>query len=419
MNALRRSLLAAGLAAATCQASANQFIEIDRPGPIAVRVEVDYGLLDSCGARELPHLIEHVVLSETKFGSTPADLIAAMASKGVRASAITRQDFTEFTFEGSPGTGPLIEEVIMATLGRKELPVAAQDREVEAIRLELGAPVGFASQSHPFEAWSEKHISGSQVACHAETRPVADLRAEEVQAAFDSHYGTANYSITAVGPVGEIDGPSLLNRLRQSRPEVTPPIRKLSAGSVPLETEASGEVSGSDTGLFEVLLAIPGRLALPPAKAREAAEMARLALQAQLRKEPVSYTVKAIVHQSNRAGWVSLSTPLPMDMQARVSKNATSFVVGAFTEAMGNPIEMSFLSNREVAENALNLSSSGEWNHSALLGFQSRPAVARDWTQSVVVVTYAKIVITMFGMLIAAAAFCLLYRRHKPIRADG
>ena len=419
MNALRRSLLAVGLAAATCQASANQFIEIDRPGPIAVRVEVDYGLLDSCGARELPHLIEHVVLSETKFGTTPADLIAALASKGVRASAITRQDFTEFSFEGRPGTGPLIEEVIMATLGRKELPVAALDREVEAIRLELGAPVGFASPSHPFEAWSEKHISGSQVACHAETRPVADLRAEEVQAAFDSHYGTTNYSITVVGPAGEIDGASLLNRLRHSRPEVSPPIRKLSASSVPLETEAPGEVTATDTGLFELLIAIPGRMALPPAKAREAAEMARLALQAELRRNPVSYTVKAIVHQSNRAGWVSLTTPLPMEMQAKVSKNATSFAVRAFNDAVAKPIEMSFLSNREVAENAVYLKRSGEWNNSAMVGFQSRPAVARDWTPSLVVVTYPKIAFTMFGMLIALSAFGLLYRSHKPIRANG
>lgn len=419
MNLFRRSALAAALAVLAGQAVAGSFIEVDRPGPIAVRVEVDYGLLDSCGSRELPHLIEHVVLSETKFGETPADFIATLAAQGVRATAITRQDFTEFTFEGRPGTGDLIEEAILETLGRKTLPAASAAREVEAIRLELGAAKGFTSIPHPFESWSADHIAGTQVACGTETRPVADIGATEIQAAFDSFYGVENYTLSAIGPAGEIDGAALLNRISQSRPEVSPPERKLSAGVVPLEPEENGMQASGETGLFEVLIAIPGRMDLPAAKAREAAEMARLALQAELRKEPLAYSVKAVVHQSNRAGWVSLTSELPVTIQAKVSKNATSFAVQAFTDAVTKPIDTSFLSNREMAENAVHIASSAERNDSGMVGFQSRPAVSRGWSPYLVVVTYPKIVITMFGMLIALLAFGLLYRSHKPIRADG
>lgn len=342
---------ALGLVLTATTAGAVQTQQVDRPGSVAVRIEVNYGLLDQCGAREIPHIIEHTILSETKFGKTPADLIASLNGLGVRLSAVTRQDFTEYVFEGDVGTGAVIHDAVMQTVGRATIPRGSIGREIEAIRLELGEGPDFISKSHPFEVWAYEHVLGAPPPCREESVAVEKLSHAKVVDAFSDHYHASNFSLNVAAPAGEFDANALRDALRAARPAKAPQAREGSKSVAPLPMSTVVGSSSAPVVPLEVLVAIPGRMDLPPARAKAIAEQVRLDVQAALRDDPLSYIARTVVHQSNTAGWVSVTADIAPGRQAELVTKLHELVTRSFNKAATAPLRMALLSNRELVEN--------------------------------------------------------------------
>jgi hypothetical protein len=325
---------------------------VERPGNIVVRVEVNYGLLDSCDMREAPHVIEHLVLSETKFGRTPADLIATLARKGVRATAVTRQDFTEYVFEGAPGTGSLISQAVLETVGRSTLPISSAVREVEAIRLELGKGKGFVSESHAFEQWAYEHILGTPKPCMDSSVPVDEFSHAKFSDLFQNHYGVNTYSLTVAGPGAEIDAAALADGLRKRRPGGVALPRITSTQISPMDEYIPVAGGGSNVGLIEVLVGIDGRKTFPPSAAKLVAEALRVEIQTQLRHQPIGYTAKTVVHQSNTAGWISIYASIDADDHAEIAEQLRNIAIDVLADPERISVQKDFLTNRDVAEDS-------------------------------------------------------------------
>lgn len=304
---IRRCVAAvAAVFALTGHAQAIEVTRIERPGPLVIRVEVNYGLLDSCGQRETPHLIEHLVLSETFAGATGPDLMANLWRSGISLDAVTRQDFTEFTLEGPASEAALMAMALTATLGRPNLPESAFDREIEAIRLELKAEPGFASKPAEFETFTAKHIVGAPLACTGEEASVEMVPHAGIQEAFKRAYVSENLALTVVGPANSIDAHALARQLENSRGHGQATVRKVTSSADPVDEAVIIGESDGDLGYFEARVVIPGRQGMNSAKAAIYAETLRLAMQAVLRKDAATYHVTSVVQQSNSAGWISL-----------------------------------------------------------------------------------------------------------------
>jgi hypothetical protein len=401
---LKRHLLAAAVALTTGIAWAIPAEHLERSGTIAVRVEVDYGLLDSCDAREVPHIIEHVLLSETRFGKTPADFISALGQKGVRVSAVTRQDFTEYVFEGPPGTGPLIHDAVVETLGRAKLPTDSIAREIEAIRLEVGGMPGFVSQSHPFEEWAYTHIPGAQKACQNTGVPVSDFSHANFSDKFEQFYGSSNYRLSVVAPAGELNIQELSDALFSLRPKAKTPVRVTNVVTTPMPVLTAVETGKDESGVLEVLIGIPGRNALIPGKAREAADEIRIAVQAALREQPVAYTARVIVHQSNTAGWISVSSPVEDGDHEALAIRLREIAVNTYRQSMQKPLLTAFLSNRELSEN-LHGFVGGVWDEGfppSEIGAEARYPVKNIGATPFRVVTGGLLILIIFASILVA-----------------
>lgn len=344
------SLTGAILFAFTSHAAADiPVTQIDRDGAIAVRVEVDYGLLDSCEAREIPHIIEHLVLSDTRYGTTPADFIESLAKLGVRASAVTRQDFTEYSFEGTRQSAAVIQEAIMQTLGRAALPENSIAREMAAIGLETGN-VGHAfGQAHPFEPWAHTYIPGSPAPCPSLGQN-PDYSYQRVAESYQRHYGAAAFGITVVAPAGTFDGSKLAQALEAARPGGSTRAPAAPAETSPLPATTQLEPLEGEPAFFEVLIGIPGRKALPSIKAKEAAEAVRVAIQSKMRIQPAAYTAKAVLHQSNSAGWISITAYTNLEEVGSLATEIRDTARQAYRESLSRPAMVDLLSNRELAE---------------------------------------------------------------------
>lgn len=344
------SLTSAMLFACTSYAAAGiPFIQIDREGAIAVRVEVDYGLLDSCEAREIPHIIEHLVLSETRYGSTPADFIETLAKQGVRATAVTRQDFTEYSFEGTRQSAAIIQDAIMQTLGRAALPENSLSREMAVIGLETGNLGSEFSQVHPFESWAYTHIPGSPAPCPSLGQN-ADYSFQKVAESYKRHYGAAAFSIAVVAPAGTFDGSKLAQLLEAARPGGSTRAPAAPDETTPLPATTQLEPLDGEPAFFEVLIGIPGRKALPSIRAKEAAEAVRLAIQSKMRIQPAAYTAKAVLHQSNSAGWISITASTNLEEVGSLATEIRDTARQAYRESLSRPAMVDLLSNRELAE---------------------------------------------------------------------
>ena len=349
MNCLPSLICASLLASSSHVAAGIPVTQIDREGAIAVRVEVDYGLLDSCEARETPHIIEHLVLSDTQYGNSPADFIESLSKKGVRATAVTRQDFTEYAFEGSRQSAAVIQDAILQTLGRPALPENSFSREVAAIGLETGNSGGAFSQTNPFETWAYTHIPGAPAPCPS-LGPDQDYSFQTVDGSYQQHYGASAFSVTVVAPSGSFDGVQLAQLLEVARPGGSdkPPAQPVRTTPLPEVTEL--EPIGGEQAFFEVLIGIPGRKAIPSMKAREASEAVRLAIQSKLRDQPVAYTAKAVLHQSNSAGWISITATTNLDQVGPLAGEMREIALHAYRDSLNRPALLDLLSNKELAE---------------------------------------------------------------------
>lgn len=327
-------LLAAVLLTSTATAVAGSLNFVSRPGPLVLRAELNVGMQDSCGAREMPHLVEHLAVSSTTYGSTPGHLIEAAGLHGVTFSAVTRQDFTEFTVAGPSAEADFMVQLLEAVLARKELNKADLTREVEAIRLELGRENGFRSSDQGFEAFAARFFPLAPAPCKGSEKRVDHYSFDDVQAFFDKYYVGHNVSLYGVGPVEPPAFARLAKLIEIERGPGAPVARQLAG-----ETGNPAWFPQSPAGgaALEILMPIPGRKSLPPAVAQRITELLRQALLTAVREQPISYNPRAVLHQSNTAGWISLTVPADRALSGSESANLTAIVQEKLQTLSTNP----------------------------------------------------------------------------------
>ncbi|MAG67035.1 MAG: hypothetical protein CMK74_14390 [Pseudomonadales bacterium] len=274
---------------------------ITRPGEVVLRATVEFGMLDACGYREAPHVIEHLLLSDTQFGATAADMMVSLHQHGVALEAVTRQDFTEYVLHGPASKAAIIEEAATAILARPQLPSSGFETEIKAILLEHNASSDFVSRGAYFEQYAAVH-HGTRAPCRDDALELAEYSHANVQGYYDAFYVQDNISLLSVGPTSELDVARVAERIAQTRPDPER-IQRYSGERLGLNTIKTAQFPGT----LEVLIAVPGRDTLPHYLAQQFAETLRLELQAYLRKAPVAYQARSVVHQSKAAGWVSLT----------------------------------------------------------------------------------------------------------------
>lgn len=336
-------LLLSSLAA---PATAVEHNHITRQGEVVLRATVGVGMLDTCGYREAPHLIEHLLLTNTQFGATPADMMVSLHEHGIALKAVTRQDFTEYVLHGPASKADIIEEAAIAILARPQLPSSGFETEIQAILLEHKAGTNYVSRGAYFEQYAAVH-HGTRAACHDDPAALVQYSHAKVQKYYDAFYVQDNISLLSVGPTSDLNVARIAERISEARPNPDQ-IERYRGDRLDLNAIQTAQFPGT----LEVLFAVPGRDTLPHYIARQFAETLRLQLQAYLRKAPVAYQARSIVHQSNGAGWVSITAVL--------SKEATELDPQAIETLMAELVdeyqfttsaeEIALISNLDLAE---------------------------------------------------------------------
>ncbi|WP_408003041.1 insulinase family protein [Pseudomonas pohangensis] len=81
-----------------------------------LRAEINYGTSNSCQARQIPHLVEHLVLADTTGGKTLTDLLSNLGHHGISLNAVTLQDNTVFTITGPKSEAARIVKTLIETV---------------------------------------------------------------------------------------------------------------------------------------------------------------------------------------------------------------------------------------------------------------------------------------------------------------
>lgn len=326
---------------------------IIRAGELVLRAEINAGTLDACGARETPHLIEHLLLSETAYGETPADMMLALSKHGVSLRAVTKQDYTEFVLSGPETAGEEIERAMSEILARPNLPESSVDREVDAILMELGQSARYRSKPHAFEAYSARNF-GTQPPCGQDAIALKNLPHAETLAVFERLYVAENIKLVAVGPASKLSIERLASAIENARPRGMA-VARITTLPEQREDVIVNEYPESGAGRLEFLIAIGGREAIPPLVAKNLAEQLRLEAMASLRRAPASYTVKSVLHQSNSGGWISLTADVSssrLDVAITMTRNQVAHAIESYSstaQRANSPAP----SNQEIAEEAI------------------------------------------------------------------
>lgn len=289
------------LATLAVPALAVEHNHITRPGEVVLRATVGVGMLDACGYRESPHIIEHLLLSDTQFGATAADMMVSLHEHGIALEAVTRQDFTEYVLHGPASKAAIIEEAAIAILARPQLPSSGFETEIKAILLEHNANSNFVSRGAYFEQYAAVY-HGSPAPCPDDASALVKYSHANVQDYYDAFYVQDNITLLSVGPNSALDVSRVAERIAQARPDLDK-IERYSGDRLRVNAIKTAQFPGT----LEVLFAVPGRDTLPHYLAKQLAETLRLQLQAFLRQAPVAYQARSVVHQSKGAGWVSLT----------------------------------------------------------------------------------------------------------------
>lgn len=310
-----------------------------------LRATVGVGMLDACGYREAPHIIEHLLLSDTQFGATAADMMVSLNEHGIALEAVTRQDFTEYVIHGPSIKAALIEEAAIAILARSQLPSAGFETEIKAILLEHNASSNYVSRGAYFEQYAAVH-HGAPAPCPDDTTELVKYSHANVQDYYDAFYVQDNISLLSVGPSSDLDVARVAERIVQARPD---------PGLVQRYTGERLRIDAIQTaqfpGTLEVLFAVPGRDTLPHYFAQQLAETLRLQLQAYLREAPVAYQARSVVHQSRGAGWVSLTAVVGTDTTELDSEAIELFIIRKIDEHQFTTLtkEIALISNFDLA----------------------------------------------------------------------
>lgn len=296
--------------------------EVEVPGAesIVLRAEINYGTSNSCQARQIPHLVEHLVLADTTGGKTLTDLLSNLGHHGISLDAVTLQDNTAFTITGPKSEAARIVRTLIETIGRKNLPASALEPEKKAITIELKEVPGFISMPSTFELFSHDHLPGSPVACGPDTDSMQSLTLEQLEQRFDEAYVGANITLISVGaPLGDLlqeAATAILSNRGEGQPAALQYVTTVSSIA---PVEVIDKVGPGEMGYFEIRIGIPGRTWLNNSTAKAFAEVLRLDAQLVLRNDSDVYYVSSRVHQSNATGWISLATKLSPSESRRMA----------------------------------------------------------------------------------------------------
>lgn len=270
--------------------------------PVSLHAYVAVGTTSVCGMREAPHLIEHLLLSNTAYGENPVDAVIALRAKGIKLSAMTHSDFTEFSLEGPAHTAPEMEKALKTFLSRSSLPNLGFEREKKTITQEVQGDDSYVSSPTFYERFISAN-AGAESPCVADNVPFLAYKQDAVQAVFERTYTSDNIRIAAVGPIGTFD----LDSLVHSVPE-RPALAIANSQSGKREKVEQLVVAGRDH-VVEVIFPIDGRQKLPADAAAAMADQARFAVQSYIRREHQLYSARTFVDQSLVGGWVRLEVP--------------------------------------------------------------------------------------------------------------
>ena len=295
---------------------------------VVLRAIVDAGTTSVCGMREAPHLIEHLVLSDTQYGQTPVDAILTLRTEGIKLSALTHSDFTEFTLEGPASKADQMGAALLTFLSRPSIPKMGFEREKRTITNEVKAGDSFVSSPTLYERFIAAN-AGGRLPCHADPLPFLSYDYDAVQDAYARLYAPENIRLIAQAAPGTFNMTELVAAL--SVRKAVPALNSQDGSREPAESQ---QVTGRP-GLVELIFPISGRAELPKDAAEALADQARLELQAHIRRSYQLYTARSFVDQSINGGWIRLEVPeldndkapelMQIAKRAMASVNVTSY----------------------------------------------------------------------------------------------
>lgn len=293
------------LCAASIQAANASVGALPAPLPeqaVSLHAVVSAGTTSSCGMREAPHLIEHLLLSETRFGKTPVDAILTLRSKGIKLSAMTHSDFTEFTLEGPASEAELMSEALVTFLSRTSLPNAGFESEKRVIVSEVMGGEAYTSSPTLYERFIATHANGVKP-CAADTVPFLDYRYEDVQAIYRQMYTPPSVKVLAQASPGTFDLEAIGSAIGAQK---AAPI--LTSQNGPRESAQTLQINGR-ANVVEIIFPIAGRTSLSGEAASALADQARLEVQAHIRSKYQLYAARSFVDQSLVGGWIRIEVP--------------------------------------------------------------------------------------------------------------
>lgn len=303
--AARRIALSAVCSVLACTVNAGIPATVTTPEAPSVVLQaiVNVGTTSSCGLREAPHLIEHLLLSDTEYGASPVDAVLTLRAQGIKLSAITRSDFTQYTLEGPAEKAALMGKALATFLGRASLPISGFEREKQAIIHEVRADQSYVSSPSFYERFVA--VNGGEVQpCAADAKPFLGYGIDEVQAVYDGLYRPSAIKLVARAAHDTFDFEKVEAGILKGHNPTAAAVS--SAGK--REEAKTIQVIGSGEQL-EIIFPIAGRENLPEDAASAFADQARLEVQAYIRREFQLYTARSYVDQSIRGGWIRLEVP--------------------------------------------------------------------------------------------------------------
>lgn len=295
----------AALCAAIIQSTQAGVQTLELPPPaqtVQLKAVIEAGTTSHCGMREAPHLIEHLLLSDTRYGETPVDAMLSLRAQGISLSAVTHSDFTEYTLEGPATKAEKMTEAMMVFLSRRSLPKMSFEREKRSILSELRADTGYVSSPSLYERFIAMNADG-QRPCAADSTRFMDYDYDGVQAVYEQLYTPATIQLVAQADAEVFDLDAIASTVPR-RKAVSAPTSQYGTR----ETVSTLTVVGNP-GQLELIFPIEGRASFPQDGAEALADQIRLEVQSYLRKKYQLYSARTFVDQSLKGGWIRLEVP--------------------------------------------------------------------------------------------------------------
>ena len=269
---------------------------------VTLQAVIANGTVSNCGMREAPHLIEHLLLSDTSYGDAPLDAILALRTQGIKLSALTHSDFTEYTLEGPPAQAEKMSKALIAFLGRPSIPKLGFEREKTTILREVRASRDYTSSPTFYERFIAAK-AGARKPCSADSKPFMAYEYDDVQRIYKQYYTPDAIKLIARASPGTFDLKRIASELNKRE------ANRLEPQDDGIREKADSIKVIGRVGVVELFFPIAGRATLPQGAANALADQARLEIQAHIRKSYQLYTARSFVDQSLVGGWIRLEIP--------------------------------------------------------------------------------------------------------------